>query len=279
MSNAGTAAYRPDIDGLRAFAVLAVVGYHAFPAILPGGFIGVDVFFVISGYLISGIILKELQQGTFRLWNFYQRRILRIFPALIIVLAAALVLGWFILFPDEYRALGKHAFGGAFFVDNFLLWQEAGYFDVEANAKPLLHLWSLGIEEQFYIMLPLLLWYCAKKHFRTPTVIAVICIFSFLLNVYYIPKPEADFYNPFTRAWELLAGAVLCIAMRHESAMTAYLKDNRRLNSVLAVFGVILLVCALLLARSRNPYPGWCAVLPVLGAMSLLAAGGANSLP
>jgi len=167
-------AYRPDIDGLRAFAVLAVVVYHAFPATLKGGFIGVDVFFVISGYLISGIILNDLQQGTFSLWNFYSRRIRRIFPALIVVLAAVLIFGWFALFPDEYRALGKHVLGGAAFISNFLLWREAGYFDVVGKAKPLLHLWSLGIEEQFYIIFPLLLWCCAKKHFRIVTVVIIL---------------------------------------------------------------------------------------------------------
>ncbi len=290
MSNAGGSAYRPDIDGLRAFAVLAVVGYHAFPEMFPGGFIGVDVFFVISGYLISGIVLTDLRRGTFSLWIFYQRRIRRIVPALIIVLLTALAAGWFVLFPDEYRALGKHVFGGVLFVDNFLLWQEAGYFDSEVKAKPLLHLWSLGIEEQFYIILPLLLWYCAKRHFQKLSVVFIICIASFWLNVHYIPKPVVDFYNPLTRAWELLAGVLLCVAMRHVSAKEIYLKldmllgkavydmkvtnDGRGLNFLLAVFGVILLVCALLLVRSRNPYPGWHAVLPVLGTMLLLAAHG-----
>ena len=143
-------AYRPDIDGLRAVAVIAVVIYHAFPRMLGGGFVGVDVFFVISGFLISGIVLNGLSGGTFTFAEFYRRRIRRIFPALTIVLIALLALGWFVMLPDEYRQLGKHAAASAGFVSNIVLWKEAGYFDTVSTRKPLLHLWSLGIEEQFY---------------------------------------------------------------------------------------------------------------------------------
>ena len=289
-------AYRPDIDGLRAFAVLAVVAYHAFPATLKGGFIGVDIFFVISGYLISGIILNDLEQGTFSLWNFYYRRIRRIFPSLIVILTAVLIFGWFALFPDEYRALGKHVFAGAAFISNFFLWQEAGYFDVEAKAKPLLHLWSLGIEEQFYICFPLLLWllYCAKKYFRVTTIIIVLCILSFLDNLYCMSYPTVNFYNPLARAWELLAGAALCIFIRRTSSngfnlklgallgKTIYDNDKKRGNNdrnlglVFAILGVILLSCALWLVRDGKPYPGWQALMPVLGTMLLIAAGSSN---
>jgi len=285
-------AYRPDIDGLRAFAVLSVVVYHAFPMLLEAGFIGVDIFFVISGYLISGIILNALQQGTFSLWDFYSRRIRRIFPALIVVLTAVLIFGWFTLLPDEYRALGKHVFGGAAFISNFFFWQEAGYFDVAARAKPLLHLWSLGIEEQFYIVFPLLLWCCAKRHFRIATVIFVLCILSFLDNIYCMPHPTANFYNPLARAWELLAGAALCAAMRQASTQEFFLKldalackiicssnqekDGRGLGHVLALSGIILLGLALLLVRESRPYPGLQAILPVLGTILLIAAGSSN---
>ncbi|MDR0466082.1 MAG: acyltransferase, partial [Deltaproteobacteria bacterium] len=285
-------AYRPDIDGLRAFAVLAVVGFHAFPATLKGGFIGVDVFFVISGYLISGILLNDLQQGTFSLWNFYSRRIRRIFPALLVVLAAVLIFGWFALFPDEYLALGMHVFGGAAFSANFLLWREAGYWDVAAKAKPLLHLWSLGIEEQFYVVFPLLLFLCAKKHFRIATIVICLCILSFLDNLYCMPDPTVNFYNPLARAWELLSGAALCALMRHPSANGCYLKldaltawiiykkeqenDGRSLGLVLAVLGVILLGCALLVVRESRPFPGLQALLPVLGTTLLIAAGSSN---
>ncbi|MBR4876967.1 MAG: acyltransferase, partial [Rhodocyclaceae bacterium] len=146
--------YRPDIDGLRAVAVLAVVAFHAFPRWLPGGFVGVDVFFVISGYLISTILLENLARDTFSFTTFYMRRIRRIFPALAVVLAASFAFGWYSLFADEFASLGKHMAAGAGFVANLVLWFEAGYFDTASELKPLLHLWSLGIEEQFYLVWP-----------------------------------------------------------------------------------------------------------------------------
>jgi peptidoglycan/LPS O-acetylase OafA/YrhL len=153
--------YRADIDGLRAIAVLAVIGFHANPAAVPGGFVGVDIFFVISGFLITSLILTKLRDGSFSFMEFYARRIRRLFPALIVVLLAIWILGWFILPPTEYAALGRHTLAGAAFAANILSYSEVGYFDVPAAAKPLLHLWSLGVEEQFYIVFPallLLLW-------------------------------------------------------------------------------------------------------------------------
>jgi peptidoglycan/LPS O-acetylase OafA/YrhL len=144
--------YRSDLDGLRALAILPVVLFHAFPNLLPGGFIGVDIFFVISGYLITSILLKDIQAGNYSIKTFYARRVRRIFPALSVVLVFCLALGWVVLTAVEYRALGKHAAGGAGFIANFMFWKEAGYFDAAGDTKPLLHLWSLGIEEQFYIV-------------------------------------------------------------------------------------------------------------------------------
>jgi len=161
--------YRPDVDGLRAIAVLAVVGYHAFPDLVPGGFVGVDVFFVVSGYLITGLILGSLERGRFSFAEFYARRVKRIFPALIAVLLSCGALGWFVLLPDEYRQLGKHVAAGAGFVSNFMLWREADYFDVLSDLKPLLHLWSLGIEEQFYIVWPILLYAFWRRRTAAPS--------------------------------------------------------------------------------------------------------------
>ena len=140
--------YRPDIDGLRAVAVLLVVGYHAFPGWVPGGFIGVDVFFVISGYLISTIIYKSLEHQKFRFTEFYARRIRRIFPALLLVLISCYAFGWFSLPTGEYKQLGKHIAGSASFASNLVLWKESGYFDTAAELKPLLHMWSLGIDRK-----------------------------------------------------------------------------------------------------------------------------------
>ncbi|MDN5780797.1 MAG: acyltransferase, partial [Luteimonas sp.] len=143
----GHLAYRPDIDGLRAIAVLAVLGFHGFPTWVHGGFVGVDIFFVISGFLISGIIFSSMAKASgFNYVEFYSRRIRRIFPALFLVLAATYAIGWFTLLSDEFRSLGKHTFAGAFFVSNILNWSEAGYFDASSETKPLLHLWSLGVE-------------------------------------------------------------------------------------------------------------------------------------
>ena len=143
--------YRPDIDGLRAIAVLLVIGYHASPIRVPFGFVGVDIFFVISGYLITGIILSDLQDHKFSLKEFYARRIRRLLPALIVVLSSTMILGWLILLPSEFMNLGKHVTAATLFLPNFLLWSETGYFDAASELKPLLHLWSLGIEEQFYL--------------------------------------------------------------------------------------------------------------------------------
>jgi len=149
--------YRPDIDGLRAVAILSVIAFHAFPEYIPGGFIGVDIFFVISGFLISSILFSSLEHDRFSIVEFYIRRIRRIFPALLLVLSACLFVGWFVLFSFEYKQLGRHAAAGAGFIQNFVLWRESGYFDNAAATKPLLHLWSLAIEEQFYIFWPILL--------------------------------------------------------------------------------------------------------------------------
>ena len=154
--------YRPEVDGLRAIAVMLVLIFHAFPQALPGGFIGVDVFFVISGFLITGIITRELALGRFSLLGFYDRRIRRIFPALIVVLAAPWSLGWLWMLPAAFAQLGSDAFASAAFFANIALLLQSGYFDIESARKPLLHLWSLGIEEQFYLFWPLLLMLAAR---------------------------------------------------------------------------------------------------------------------
>lgn len=211
--------WRPDIDGLRALAVFAVFVFHAFPKVpvFKGGFVGVDVFFVISGFLISSIIYTQLEKGTFSFWDFYSRRIRRIYPVLLTVLIACMGFGWFYLLADEYMQLGKHIAGGAGFVSNFVLFFEKGYFDNASATKPLLHLWSLGIEEQFYIFWPLILWLTWKvKKDAMFWVAFAIAIVSMAMNVYwYTSKPEMDFFLPHTRIWELLCGAMLAWGNLH----------------------------------------------------------------
>ncbi|MDR0634186.1 MAG: acyltransferase [Azoarcus sp.] len=200
---------------MRAFSVLAVIGYHFFPVWVKGGFIGVDIFFVISGFLIGGILFDSLRANTFSLLDFYARRIRRIFPALILVMAVSLAFGWFALLPDDYQSLGKHTAGGAGFVSNFLLRREAGYFDVASERKPLLHLWSLGVEEQFYIVFPLFLWLLCRKELRTTTFLFIFLLVSMAINLsVYKTRVVFNFYMPITRFWEFSVGALLALAQR-----------------------------------------------------------------
>jgi peptidoglycan/LPS O-acetylase OafA/YrhL len=255
--------YRADIDGLRAVAVIAVVLYHAFPKVVPGGFVGVDTFFVISGYLITGIIIGGLDgPAGFSFVDFYVRRVRRIFPALIIVLAATLAVGVTIFLPSELASLAKNAFASAFFSANFMLLSEAGYFDLAAHLKPLLHLWSLGIEEQFYLAWPLAFWLTPAKW--RGTMIAVVLTVSFALNVALIKShPQAAFYLPFTRAWELMAGALLV-------GITIKTKGLKEIAGVLGV------VCGITFFTysNRTNFPGWAALIPVLGAsLTILGQG------
>src|SRR3954469_18617862 len=193
--------YRPDIDGLRAVAVLAVLVFHAEPRLLPGGFIGGDLFFVISGYLISGIILKELEAGSFSFGSFYARRIRRIFPALGVVLLASLALGWFYLLPGELVLLGKHVAASVGFSQNWLLWREVGYFDPAASTKPLLHLWSLGVEEQFYLVYPFLLAFLSRRpQSDRLAVIVAVGLGSFVLGLLTLRwSAEAAYFLPHAR--------------------------------------------------------------------------------
>ncbi len=266
--------YRPDIDGLRAVAVLPVVAFHAAPQVLSGGFVGVDIFFVISGFLISGIIFQNLDRGTFSFGEFYSRRIKRIFPALILVLCTCLTVGWFKLFSNEYQQLGKHVAAGAGFVSNLALWTEAGYFDNAAETKPLLHLWSLGIEEQFYIVWPLLLW-IVSRFSRTRwvmlVILAAIGATSFYLNVTNIRHdPVATFYLPQTRFWELLSGSLLAwVAL---SGRLDIIARDRTVANSLSFGGALILVLSFVLVRATH-FPGYWAVLPVAGSAMLIAAG------
>jgi peptidoglycan/LPS O-acetylase OafA/YrhL len=270
--------YRPDIDGLRALAVLAVVGFHAFPNSVKGGFVGVDIFFVISGFLITGILQKDLQTKAtgekhgFWLYisTFYQRRVARIFPALLGVLVACFALGWLFLQPAEFKTLGKHMLAGAGFASNLVFWQEAGYFDAAAETKTLLHLWSLAVEEQFYLIWPLLLWAVYKFRFRTVWVICGLFVASFAWNVLQIhSQPVATFYSPFTRFWELLAGALLAVL----SVNTSDSRASVRLQNGKSIIGLLLIAAAIYLLTKDKRFPGWWAVLPVLGSYLIISAG------
>jgi len=281
--------YRPDIDGLRALAIIPVVIFHAFPTIMPGGFVGVDIFFVISGFLISSIILQGLQLGTFTFAGFYASRIRRIFPALLVVLAACFALGWFFLLPDEYSQLGKHIVGAAGYIENFVLRREAGYFDIRSYLKPLMHLWSLGIEEQFYLTYPLFLWLVWRFRRNLVTILLSLGLVSFWLNVWQVHRdPVGDFYLPQTRCWELLAGgAIACWQLFREERQSrpgtrweSYFARLELLRvppavvrNALSTLGVLMIAIAVLRIHENNAFPGWWALLPVVGASLLILAG------
>jgi peptidoglycan/LPS O-acetylase OafA/YrhL len=282
--------YRPDIDGLRAVAILSVVGYHAFPYSIEGGFIGVDIFFVISGFLISSIIISSLEKGTFSFTEFYARRIKRIFPALLLVLTACLLFGWFALLPDEYKQLGKHIAAGAGLASNLILWQEAGYFDNAAQTKPLLHLWSLGIEEQFYILWPLLIFFAWKWRYNLLILAVTIAAISFAINIRQIDTdPVQAFYSPLTRSWELMAGSILAYLTLKQISLVG--KVSQMLQSALgntvtrpmtlgasirnaqSVLGGILLTVPVFLLTQKAAFPGWWALLPIAGTLLIISAG------
>ncbi|MEZ5454340.1 MAG: acyltransferase family protein [Thiothrix sp.] len=284
--------YRSDIDGLRAVAILSVLAYHAFPLWFPGGFIGVDIFFVISGFLISTIIFKNLEQGRFSFIEFYARRVRRIFPALIVVLVFVYSLGWISLFADEYKQLGKHIAAGAGFVSNFILWDEVGYFDNSAETKPLLHLWSLGIEEQFYLVWPLLIWFAWKNKLNLFSLIVFVIIISFLFNLSLIQKsPTSTFYFPQTRFWELLCGSLLAWLTLYKNNIGLMVRkkidrllgiviyqhppdsNGRIFANVLSFSGAILLGYGFYKIHKDFYFPGAWAVIPVLGAVLLVASG------
>ncbi|XXF76971.1 acyltransferase family protein [Myxococcaceae bacterium GXIMD 01537] len=260
--------YRPDIDGLRAIAVLSVLAFHAFPEAAPGGFTGVDVFFVISGYLISSILLRDFEQGAFTYRTFYKKRILRLFPALLLMLAACLLFGWRFLFAEELGQLGKHVVAGAGFLSNFVLWSESGYFDNVADTKPLLHLWSLGVEEQFYIFWPLFLGVFRRHGRRLLPLLVGLVLLSFCANVLVVGfDPVTAFYSPVTRLWELLLGSILAHLSLHRPEVL------KRAPPFQAAAGLLLILLGFLLTNRTHRFPGWWALLPAVGAFAFISAG------
>ncbi|WP_354053358.1 acyltransferase family protein [Bradyrhizobium sp. LB12.1] len=263
--------YRADIDGLRALAVVGVVAFHAFPELLPGGFAGVDVFFVISGYLISGIIFDEVARGSFSLASFYSRRVRRLFPALIIVLASAAACSWFVLLPASLDMLGQQIVAGSAFLANFYFWLQSGYFSPDAHTLPLLHLWSLGVEEQFYIFWPVAVVLLASPT-RWRAAIWVVAVPSFILSVALASRRDADFYLPFTRAWELMAGALVAWQFKQ--------RPGARIDrpELLVAFGLFLIVGTFVFLNQSMAYPSWRAAAPVAGAVLVLVAGARSRL-
>ena len=270
--------YRPDIDGIRAIAVLMVLAVHASPASLPNGYVGVDLFFVISGYLITSILCKELVQGHFSIRNFYVRRVNRIFPGLLLVLLTCMLLGPVLMYPGEYGLMGKSALFSALFSANIHFYLESGYWDVASKLKPLLHLWSLGVEEQFYLLWPLvLLW--AYRAGRSVVVVSLAMVFgSLVVNLILTSKSQAaGFYLPFGRLWELASGGLIaCIQWQRgveAAAASGGSVQGRGTRNVLAWSGIGLLMATQGAYMDAKAFPGFYAVVVVMAAAMLVLAG------
>ena len=263
--------YRPDIDGLRALAVVPVVLYHFGVPPFSGGFVGVDIFFVISGFLITSLIHTEMQDGRFSILGFYERRVRRILPALYAVMAFCTVVGAVVLFPADFVAFAKSLLAAAGFVSNFQFWSEAGYFDLGASQKPLLHTWSLAVEEQFYFVFPALLWLLRKTRERTLlAALSALLVLSFAASLWAVTKaPVSAFYLLPFRFWELLLGGVLAVGKIPVPANTA-------MRNAVAAAGLGLIFWSIFALSAASSFPGFNALPPCLGAALLIYAGSAG---
>ena len=260
--------YREDIDGIRAIAVLAVVFYHARIKYFSGGYVGVDIFFVISGYLITTIILRELDEHNFSLIRFYERRIRRIFPALFACLAVTLLVSSIFFNANEFQDFSRSLIATTLFSSNILFWRQSGYFDAPSELKPLLHTWSLAVEEQFYIFFPLLL-FLLSRYLRPKLAQALtgIAIASFAINIYYLNRdPSGAFYLVHMRVWELLIGSILATKPISQ-------KINPHIRNMLGLFGLGMLTAPIFLYTINTPFPGAAAALPTLGTALIIYSG------
>jgi peptidoglycan/LPS O-acetylase OafA/YrhL len=264
----GTVKYRPDIDGLRAVAILPVVLYHAGVSRLAGGFIGVDVFFVISGFLITTIIADEVNRGAFSILSFYERRARRILPALFVMMATTVLLGGLLMLPSDFHELTRSAIAATLFASNVHFLEATSYFEYGAQLKPLLHTWSLAVEEQFYLAFPAVMLGAAALRRPALPWLAVLLLLSFGLSVWGVTRfPEATFYLAPTRVWELLVGAVLALAAIPPFA-------SRALREAAGIAGIGLILWCVLAFDDATVFPGLNALWPCLGAALIVQARG-----
>ncbi|MGB7204975.1 MAG: acyltransferase family protein, partial [Anderseniella sp.] len=265
--------YRKDIDGLRALAVLSVIAFHAGLSMLPGGFVGVDIFFVISGFLITKLIFTELETNIFTLKGFWLRRVKRILPALLVMVVTSLIAGWFILMPNDLKDLGQSAFAQSLLSSNFYFWLKADYFAPPSLQKPLLHTWTLSLEEQFYITLPILLILLKKSFGQVSFVILSIALaVSLVASITSTPdNPTLAFYTLPFRAWEFLLGSLLAHKLINELPRSS---SHLWLNTALAAAGLAAIMTALVVFNENTLLPGYASLLPCLGAAALIFAGG-----
>lgn len=260
--------YRKEIDGFRAIAVLPVIFFHAGFDIFSGGFVGVDIFFVISGYLITTIIMKEIDQGKFSIIHFYERRARRILPALFLVMLVCIPFAWFWLLPDYMKDFSKSLVAISVFASNIFFWRKSGYFDTAAELKPLLHTWSLAVEEQFYVLFPLFLmlfWKLGKRYILITLVIAFFISLSMAEWAAYA-KPSAAFYLLHTRGWELLIGAFTAFYLSQAN----HKEFGRGLREAGGWIGVMLILYSVLAFNKATPFPGLYALIPTLGAVFII---------
>ncbi len=265
MTQPGSGAYRSDIDGLRAIAVIPVLFFHAGFSAFSGGFIGVDIFFVISGYLITGILQRELDYGSFSFIGFYDRRIRRILPALLLVMMACVPAAWWLMAPFQLESFGKSLLAVMLFVSNVLFWSEDTYFGGLSEEKPLLHTWSLAVEEQYYLLFPLalLLLYKITPHWMRLVAIALTALTSFVLADWAsTTHASAAFYLSPTRAWELLAGSLCASAPRFAG--------HRRLRNLLCLVSLLSIAGCFVIYSANTPFPGRYALVPVTATAILL---------
>jgi peptidoglycan/LPS O-acetylase OafA/YrhL len=260
--------YRPDVDGLRAVAIVSVVLYHYGFWPFTGGFAGVDMFFVISGFLITGLIHREMAEGHFSIRHFYERRIRRIFPALFAMLAAATVAATIVLFPSDFERYADSLFATAFFASNFEFWREVGYFDVGAEWKPLLHLWSIAVEEQFYLVFPaLLLLIGTGSRPRLLIVTSTLFVLSLAFSIWAVAHaPSTAFYLLPSRFWELMLGGMLALAQLPQPS-------SRIARESIGIAGLGMIAIAVFFYNRWQPFPGAYALLPCVGAALLIYAG------
>ncbi|MCK6419117.1 MAG: acyltransferase [Alphaproteobacteria bacterium] len=264
--------HRRDIDGLRALAVMPVLLYHAHVPFLPGGFTGVDIFFVISGFLITGLLMEDLAQGRFSILDFYERRIRRIFPALSVVLAVCFVFAFLLFLPRDFKDFSQSLSATAAFLSNMFFWHESDYFAPASETMPLLHTWSLAVEEQYYILFPPMLWLLARTMpKRMPIVIALSVLPLLGVGIWMTQaEPTLAFYSLPARAWELLAGAAVALLARDW-------KPGAVGTHILGGLGLSFILAGFVLIDSRYPFPGFWAILPVGGAVMILLAGQGGS--
>jgi peptidoglycan/LPS O-acetylase OafA/YrhL len=259
--------YRADIDGLRAVAVAFVVLFHARLEFIGGGYVGVDVFFVISGFLISSILREDISNGRFSLSQFYERRVRRIFPAAFVVLLCTAAASYFILMPKEFKEFGASLISCLGYFSNFYFWRHTGYFDNAGELNPLLHTWSLAVEEQFYLVVPLLLYFLIKKSRDPQRWILLLFAISLVLNVVLVRiSPSGTFFSPFTRAWELFAGTILAFTTRPYFRTAVF-------SQLAGILGALLIAVPAFLYTAETRFPGEAAILPVLGTFLVIASG------